>query len=195
MDMMAEHFRRLEEENQQLKVALQEKDAKLADYEKQVKTLRLVITGTKAGSWDWDIGSGVVAVNNRWAEIAGYTKDELEPITIETWMRLCNPDDLKRSADLLERHFSGESDVYEIELRMRHKNGDWVWVLDRGMVFERDLEGKPVRMVGTHQDITKRKHAEERLRKERNLFMGGPVSVFRLKNSPGWPVLDVSKNF
>ena len=195
MDMMAEHFRRLEEENQQLKVALQEKDAKLADYEKQVKTLRLVITGTKAGSWDWDIGSGVVAVNNRWAEIAGYTKDELEPITIETWMRLCNPDDLKRSADLLERHFSGESDVYEIELRMRHKNGDWVWVLDRGMVFERDLEGKPVRMVGTHQDITKRKHAEERLRKERNLFMGGPVSVFRLKNSPGWPVLDVTKNF
>ncbi len=192
---MAEHERGLEEENQQLKALLQEKDAKLADYEKQVETLEFVITGTKAGSWDWDISSGGVAVNNRWAEIAGYTKEELEPITIETWMKLCNPDDLKNSDSLLERHFRGESDFYEIELRMRHKNGDWVWVLDRGMVFERDREGLPVRMVGTHQDITKRKHAEERLREERNLFMGGPVSVFRLKNSPGWPVLDVTKNF
>ncbi len=193
--MMTEHFRRLEEENQQLKASLKEKDAKLADYEKQVETLGLFIAGTEAGSWDWDIGSGTVAVNNRWAEIAGYTKEELEPVTIETWKRLCDPDDLKCPTDLLERHFSGESDFDEIELRMRHKNGDWVWVLDRGMVFERDREGKPVRMVGTQHDITKRKLTEERLRKERNMFMGGPVSVFRLKNSPGWPVLEVTKNF
>ena len=61
---MAEHERGLEEENQQLKALLQEKDAKLADYEKQVETLEFVITGTKAGSWDWDISSGGVAVNN-----------------------------------------------------------------------------------------------------------------------------------
>lgn len=195
MDMMVEHVREQEEEYQQMKALLQEKDAKLAEYEKQVETLGLVIASTNAGSWDWDISSGAVAINNRWAEIAGYTKEELEPVTIETWMQFCDPDDLKRSTLLLERHFSGESDFYEIELRIRHKNGDWVWVLDRGIVFERDRKGKPVRMVGTHQDITKRKHAEERLLKERNMFMGGPVSVFRLKNSPGWPILDVTKNF
>ena len=195
VDMMEGHFRGLEQENQQLKASLQEKDAKLADYEKQVETLGLVIAGTKAGSWDWDISSGEVTVNNRWAEIIGYTKEELEPVSIETWMKLCNPDDLKSSDSLLEKHFRGESDFYEIELRMRHKNGHWVWVLDRGMVFERDREGKPVRMVGTHDDITRRKHAEERLRKERNIFMGGPVSVFRLKNAPGWPILEVTKNF
>ncbi|NTW82660.1 MAG: PAS domain S-box protein [Chlorobiaceae bacterium] len=185
----------IEQRCRALEVLLQEKEAKLAECKRQVETLGLVIAGTKAGSWDWDVVSGTVAVNDRWAEIVGYIKEELEPVTIETWTRLCHPDDLNHSGALLERHFEGESDFYEIELRMRHKNGDWVWVLDRGMVFERDQDGKPVRMVGTHQDITKRKHTEERLRKERNMFMGGPVSVFRLKNSPGWPVLDVTKNF
>lgn len=71
--MMVEHVRAQEEEYQQMKALLQEKDAKLAEYEKQVETLGLVIAGTNAGSWDWDISSGVVAINNRWAEIAGYT--------------------------------------------------------------------------------------------------------------------------
>jgi two-component system, cell cycle sensor histidine kinase and response regulator CckA len=194
MEMIAEQLRGLEGENQQLKALLQEKDAKLADYEKQVESLKMVIAGAKAGSWDWDISSGRLAVNNRWAEIMGYTKEELEPITIETWLRLCNPDDLQSSGSLLERHFSGESDFYEIELRMQHKKGNWVWVSDRGMVFERDREGSPVRMVGTHHDITERKHTEERLERERNMFMGGAVSVFRLKNTLGWPVLEVTKN-
>lgn len=194
MDMKVVHLRGLEEENLQLTAQLQEKEVMLADYKKQVENLEMVIAGTMAGSWDWDIGSGAVAVNKRWAEIAGYTKEELKPITIETWMRLCHPDDLKRSESLLENHFSGESDFYKVELRMRHKSGHWVWVLDRGRVFERDREGKPVRMAGTHHDISKRKDAEERLRKERNMFMGGQTTVFHLKNTPGWPVLDVTRN-
>ena len=184
----------LEHEIVAMKALLQEKEEKLAEYVKQVENLNMVIAGTNAGSWDWNILTGEVAVNDRWAEIVGYEKHELEPVTIETWMKLCHPDDLKRSGVLLDKHFSGETDFYEIELRMKHKNGDWIWVLDRGQVFERDNDGKPLRMVGSHQDISERKNAEERLHHERHLFMCGPVSTFRLKNNPGLTVLDVTQN-
>ncbi|NTV60932.1 MAG: PAS domain S-box protein [Chlorobiaceae bacterium] len=177
-----------------LKASLQEKEARLDALEKQMESLGMVVDGTRAGSWDWDLRTGQVAINDRWAEMAGYAKEELEPVTIETLASLCHPEDFRQSGELLEKHFRGDSDFYEIELRIRHKDGHWIWVIDRGMVFERDREGKPVRMVGSHLDVTKRKHAEERLRNERNIFMGGPVSVFRLKNTPGWPVLDVSQN-
>ncbi|MCF7876218.1 diguanylate cyclase, partial [Candidatus Bipolaricaulota bacterium] len=121
-----------------------------------------------AGIWDWNVQTGEVVFDERWAEIAGYTLEELRPVTIETWEELAHPEDLKRSEELLEKHFNGETEVYECEARMKHKSGDWVWVLDRGRVVEWDEEGKPVRMVGTHQDITDRKRAEQALDEERN---------------------------
>ncbi len=121
----------------------------------------LVIEGTRIGVWDWNIQTGETFFNERWAEIIGYTKAELEPVSIDTWVKFAHPDDLETSNQLLQAHFDGKSDYYEFESRMKHKEGHWVWVYDRGKVFEWDEEGKPLRMCGSHTDITSIKRREE----------------------------------
>ena len=125
--------------------------------------LENIIRGTRAGTWEWKIQTGETTFNERWAEIVGYTLEELAPISIDTWLRLAHPDDLKISGERLEAHFSGQSDYYECESRMRHKDGHWVWVLDRGQVSSWDADRKPVLMAGTHQDITHQKTIEQTL--------------------------------
>ncbi|MDX2283894.1 MAG: PAS domain-containing protein [Bacteroidia bacterium] len=122
--------------------------------------LDTVITGTNTGTWEWNIETGETVFNERWAEMVGYTLSELEPVSIETWKQMLHPEDLLRSNSLLARHFRGELDYYEMEGRMRHRDGSWIWVLDRGKVSEWSDSGKPLNMTGTHQDITSRKLAE-----------------------------------
>jgi len=123
-----------------------------------------ILRGTNVGTWEWNVQTGDVVFNERWAEMVGYTLEELAPISIETWMGLTHPDDLETSNQLLEKHFLGETDYYECEARMRHKDGSWVWVLDRGKVSQWTADHKPLTMSGTHQDITSRKQDEEALR-------------------------------
>lgn len=124
--------------------------------------LREVVWGTDVGTWEWNVQTGQTIFNDRWAEIVGYTLAELEPISIDTWERLAHPDDLSRSGAILEDVFARKLDAYECEARMRHKNGTWIWVLDRGKVVEWAPDGSPLRMSGTHMDITARKLAELR---------------------------------
>jgi PAS domain S-box-containing protein len=122
-----------------------------------------ILWGTGAGTWEWNVQTGETRFNERWAEIVGYRLEELAPVNIDTWMRLAHPDDLGQSGELLARHFSGETDHYECEARMRHKDGHWVWVLDRGKVVSRTPDGQPEWMAGTHSDISERKQAEHAL--------------------------------
>jgi PAS domain S-box-containing protein len=126
--------------------------------------LNLAIRGSGLGLWDWRVQTGEVVFNDKWANIEGYTLQDISPLSIDTWTNLTHPDDRQRSNELLEKHFAGESPDYECELRMLHKDGHWVWVLDRGMVTEWDKDKKPLRMTGTHLDISERKKAEEALR-------------------------------
>ncbi|MCF7890036.1 PAS domain S-box protein [Candidatus Bipolaricaulota bacterium] len=130
--------------------------------------LQLALEGTEAGIWDWNFQTGEVVFNEKWAEIIGYTLEELHPVTMETWEELAHPEDLKRSEELLEKHVDGETEVYECEVRVKHKNGDWIWVLTRGRVVDWDEQGEPIRMVGTHQVITERKKVEQELNEERD---------------------------
>ena len=123
--------------------------------------LACAVEGSGVGLWDWHVQTGAATFNERWAEIAGFTLAELAPLSIETWRGLCHPDDLRRSRELLKQHFSGESPTYDCEARMRHKDGRWIWVLERGKVSQWDGDGRPLRMIGTHLDITRRKQAEE----------------------------------
>ncbi len=132
--------------------------------------LQMAIDGSGIGLWDWYVQSGVVEFNERWAEIVGYTLEELQPISIDTWTSLCFAEDLLLSQRELERHFAGESSHYECELRMHHKAGHTVWVLDRGRVVERGDDGEPVRMAGTHSDITERHAAQTALRESEERF-------------------------
>ncbi|MFO7748582.1 MAG: PAS domain S-box protein [Desulfobacteraceae bacterium] len=119
--------------------------------------LASIIEGTNVGTWEWNVQTGETIFNERWAEIIGYSLEEISPVSINTWMKFVHPDDVKTSEKLLQRHFSGELNYYECEARIRHKNGEWVWVLDRGKVAAWTEDGKPLHMMGTHQDITKPK--------------------------------------
>ncbi|MCP4149304.1 MAG: diguanylate cyclase [bacterium] len=123
-----------------------------------------IIEGTNVGTWEWNVQTGETVFNERWANIIGYTLKELAPVSIDTWTKFAHPDDLKESGELLKKHFENESDYYECEARMRHKDGSWAWVLDRGKVATWTEDGKPLLMSGTHQDITERKNAEEKIK-------------------------------
>ncbi|NTU68390.1 MAG: PAS domain S-box protein [Chlorobiaceae bacterium] len=123
----------------------------------------MAIDATMAGYWEWYVRTGQLRVNARWAAIIGYELEELGETTIALWKERCHPDDLELSNRMLQEHFDGNSAIYELELRMLHKEGHWVWVLDRGKVFERDDQGNPVRMIGSHQEISERKNAEAKL--------------------------------
>lgn len=123
--------------------------------------LNAILEGTRVGTWEWHIPTGRTIFNEQWATIVGYKLSELEPVSISTWITLTHPDDLQKSDLLLKKHFAGETPYYECEARMRHKDGHWVWVLDRGKVSEWSEDGKPLAMYGTHQDITPEKQRLE----------------------------------
>jgi PAS domain S-box-containing protein len=152
----------------------------LIAYEKQ--RLKDIIEGTDVGTWEWNIQTGETIFNERWAEFIGYTLEELSPINIDTWIKYTHPEDLKVSDELLEKHFKGELDYYTCEERMKHKNGNWIWVLVRGKVHKWDEKGKPLLMSGTHQNITERKQTEmalkEREQEFRNLAESMPQIVW-----------------
>jgi len=135
----------------------------LLELKESSDQLALVIDSTAAGIWDWQVQTGEVIFNKRWAEIIGYTLEELTPSDINTWIKHAHPDDLKHSGELLEQYWNGETERYIFEARMKHKAGHWVWVLDSGKVVEWFEDGKPKRMVGTHLDISTRKNNEEML--------------------------------
>jgi len=125
---------------------------------------REIIFGTNVGTWEWNVQTGEVTFNRKWAEMLGKSLEDLEPTTIDTWHSHAHPDDLKVSEKRLGEVFSGHTDHYDCEVRMRHKNGKWIWVLDRGRVVEWTKDGEPLRMSGTHSDITRLKTSEEKVR-------------------------------
>ncbi|MFZ4860540.1 MAG: PAS domain-containing protein, partial [Desulfuromonadaceae bacterium] len=129
-----------------------------------------IIEGTNIGTWEWNIQTGAIVINERWAQIIGYTLDELSPISIETWRAHAHPDDIKALEELLILHFQDSSKPLHAEIRMKHKGGDWVWVLDRGSVTSRSEDGTALFMHGTFLDITERKLAENALYENRNLL-------------------------
>jgi len=129
-----------------------------------------IIESLHVGSWEWHVQTGQTIFNEYWAEIIGYTLEELSPVSIKTWESLTHPEDLKRSFSILEKHFSGELPFYNCECRMKHKDGHWVWIYDRGCVISRDKSGKPLIMYGTHTDISEHKSIEKELEKSQVLM-------------------------
>ncbi len=123
----------------------------------------LILNQAELGAWDWDINSGQVIFNEHWAKTRGYTLAEIAP-HISTWETGIHPDDLPRLQALLAEHFANQTSLFQVEYRIQHRLGHWLWLLNRGAVSERDANGKPLRMAGTEMDITERKLAETELR-------------------------------
>lgn len=132
--------------------------------------LELILQSTGAGTWEWNVQTGEVRFNEGWARILGYSLEELQPVSLQTWVLNAHQDDIERSERLLEAHFRGETPYYECEVRMRHKAGHVIWVLDRGRVMTRTEDGQPEWMFGTHIDITERKQIQLRLQESEALL-------------------------
>lgn len=147
---------------------ISEKIRREQELSETARQLELVVDSTEVGIWDWRVQTGELSLNERWAEILGYTLDELQPITIDTVEHLIHPDDIQLSSHQLEKYCSKANDRYSCELRMKHKNGRWTWLLDASKVVEWDNDGNPVRIIGTHLDITEQKLSEESLVKAKN---------------------------
>lgn len=122
----------------------------------------LALDRAQLGVWDWDLGTDECFYSETWARMLGYERHELPPAS-DLWLTMTHPDDRDSAVASGQSHLAGLTDIIETELRLRHKDGHWVWVLDRGGVVERDADGKPLRMVGVQTDISRQKAAEAEL--------------------------------
>lgn len=146
-------------ENENNKIELHSKDERL----------KLALGATNAGVWDWNIQTGVIVINQRWAEITGHTLAELTPSNIDTWNKLVHPKDAKTIDIELKKLYTKEIDNYTLETRMKHKSGSWIWVQIRGNVIEWDKDN-PSRMAGIMIDITENKKIEQEIIERENKY-------------------------
>ena len=140
--------------------------AREAERHESAERLELALAGADLGLWDWHVPSGKMQLNERWFSMLGYRRNEVEP-DISSWEKLVHPEDAPFVHAALDKHFRNEAPGYETEHRLRHKDGHWVWILDRGRVVERDAAGVPVRVVGTYMDVTERRRVDD----ERKQFL------------------------
>lgn len=168
-----------------------------ADLGHEREHVQDVIKGANLGTWRWNVQTGEMIVNERWAEIVGYTLEELTTVSAKTWLELCHPEDLKLISKLLEEHFRGERPSYECYCRMKHKSGEWVHIYSRGRVVNFTPDGRPQWMSGTHTDINELhssrlllQESQERLQSMINNF---PGAVYRCRNDKRWGMLYLSE--
>ena len=157
-----------------------------AERELAEERLRLanIIDGTGIGTWEWNVRTGEIRANERWTQIVGYSVEELAPLSVHTWRKSIHPDDRARSSALLEQHVAGATDLYEAEMRVRHRDGHWVWTYSCGRIMSRTVDGQAEWMFGIRQDVTERKQREESLRKS-ELFL---ERTGKLAGVGGWEV-------
>lgn len=122
--------------------------------------LRHVIEGTEIGTWEWDVRTDLLHINQQWAHLIGYELHELEPVTFPTWKNLVHPDDLVVALKDINLHLQGRIPQYNVQFRMKHKAGHWIWLNSRGKITEFNEQGKGIRMYGIHIDLTASKEKE-----------------------------------
>ncbi len=136
-------------------------DRKEAEAALQISEERfyLAFEGSSMGLWDWNLATGEVYFNSRWKRMLGYEVEEVEN-SFAAWEQLVHPEDLPSATAAVNAHMEGKKPTYEVEFRMLTKFGEWKWILAQGKVMERDGAGNPLRMTGTHIDISDRKQAQ-----------------------------------
>lgn len=139
--------------------ARKQAEARIAEAETR---WNFALTSAGQGIWSLDTRKGGTTYSETWVEMLGYADGELDGDP-DRWLTMIHPDDKERVAEADRAHLAGETQFFEAEFRMRHKDGLWVWILDRGKAIERDAEGRLIRAIGSLTDITERKEAEARL--------------------------------
>jgi diguanylate cyclase (GGDEF)-like protein/PAS domain S-box-containing protein len=146
---------------QDIQSGVEAREARIA----QAERLDQILEGSGLGMWERDLSAGSLICDERWAGILGYCLAELRLITDDALNDLTHPDDLEKVREATEDHASGRRDHVDVEMRMRHANGGWIWVRERGRIVEWSPKGLPLRMTGTLENITEQveaRHALER---------------------------------
>ena len=121
--------------------------------EQVAEAFSTALEAARAGYWEWNILTGELSIDQQWASITGHTLEELAPMTIDSLKKQLHPDDLEQAIKSLEEHSEGKSGFCELAIRVLHKNGNWISVLDRGRIQLRDINGKPLSIVGSRQAL------------------------------------------
>jgi len=167
------------DENLRLKNELETCKEYIAEHRASEQRFRLALRGANDGLWDWNLETDEVYYSRRWKSMLGYEEYELNNI-LDTWAKLVHPDEKDIVLRSVEAYLSGKADAFEVEMRMKHKEGHYVFVLSRAFGQYRESDNKPIRLVGTHVDITARKKAEHFNRKTAEILemiaIGKPAS-------------------
>ncbi|NIE65285.1 diguanylate cyclase [Burkholderia sp. Ax-1719] len=161
--------------------------AELASLRERERLLALAIAGSGTGIWDRNVLTGEIRYSKGWKAMLGYAEDEITNRIEDSYLRL-HPEDLAYVQATMKAHFEGNTDQYEVEHRIRCKDGSYKWICSRGKVMARDAEGRALRMVGTSTDVTSMREMAERLRESVNLVTNltneVPGLVFQCRRAP-----------
>ncbi|MBU2492118.1 MAG: PAS domain-containing protein [Bacteroidetes bacterium] len=152
---------------ERIQISSVERDEALHTLGISEERLNLALEGSNDGLWDWDLSTNNVYFSPRYEIMLEYNPGELSG-RIETWIDLVVKEDIDDVLKLVNDHLKGISSQYKSEFRIKTKNGNIKWILDRGKVVKWDETGNPLRMVGTHTDITEMKKSEEELLNAKN---------------------------
>lgn len=130
---------------------------------------KYALEGNDDGVWDWNLKTNELYFSQRWKEMLGYADHEI-PSALEEWEKRVHPDDLEAAYQGIKDHVAGKTENYVNIHRLKHKEGHYIWNLDRGKVIEFDENGEPLRMIGTHTDISDQVKAQEELEESRQKF-------------------------
>ena len=138
-------------------------------YQEKCKHLEIALEGAGLGLWEMNLQTDTVRYNRRWAEMLGYSLEDIRP-SKRTWEHMIHPEDRPRVADLVSNYLIGDVARYETEMRLKTRQGTWKWIYSQAQVVERDAQGKIIKVIGTHQDIERQKKLTRSVRESEYRF-------------------------
>jgi len=174
---ISQRTRELVELNEQLELEIRERERTQKLLSESQQRLELALKGADLGLWDYDIANNEAFVDQTWAEIFGYSVDDI-PSNINWWSSVLHPEDRSTVVEAWNAHLEGRTPFFEAEQRVKAKAGEWNWVRTRGKVVDRDGDGNPLRASGTVFNISDRKRAEDKLLQMSKVFMESIDPIF-----------------
>ncbi len=186
----------LEHYNEELESELKKRTAQLNKQKKQLEESefrwKFAVDGRGDGLWDWNVDTNEVYFSKAWKEMFGFKEDEIKG-SLEEWKKRVHPDDLEKVYEDISSHMNGETDIYSNEHRVKCKDGSYKWVHDRGIVVQKNENGKPNRLIGTHTDITLRKETEFKMQQALAVYENTNEGIM-ITNSNN-EIIDVNNSF
>ncbi|MDM8520425.1 PAS domain-containing protein [Anaerolineales bacterium HSG6] len=184
-----ESIKQLQQRIEQLEGKIANQAEMHEEFRQSKRRMELALESTNTGLWDWNIAENKIYFSPRYYTMLGHEPYEM-PAVFDTWKNLLHPDDVEMALTAVTEYHTGQRPDYVVEFRMKTKSGAWRWILARGEIIERDDESNPIRMIGTHVDITVQKQAEaEQVRLQQEVIKAQQHAIQEL-STPIIPMMD-----